>query len=76
MSSLITAVIGKVCIMKLNTNAGPRTNRNILRRGGTIPDPCMEDDFVSALHGSGRPRLQFHAEPYIERVATWALWNL
>ncbi len=25
--------------MKLNTNAGPRTNRNILRRGGTIPDP-------------------------------------
>ena len=38
MSSLITAVIGKVCIMKLNTNAGPRTNRNILRRGGTIPD--------------------------------------
>ena len=39
MSSLITAVIGKVCIMKLNTNAGPRTNRNILRRGGTIPDP-------------------------------------
>ena len=28
-----------VCIMKLNTNAGPRTNRNILRRGGTIPDP-------------------------------------
>ena len=39
MSSLITAVIGKVCIIKLNTNAGPRTNRNILRRGGTIPDP-------------------------------------
>ena len=39
MSSLNTAVIGKVCIMKLNTNAGPRTNRNILRRGGTIPDP-------------------------------------
>ena len=38
MSSLITAVIGKVCIMKLNTNAGPRTNCNILRRGGTIPD--------------------------------------
>ena len=25
--------------MKLNTNAVPRTNRNILRRGGTIPDP-------------------------------------
>ena len=25
--------------MKRNTNAGPRTNRNILRRGGTIPDP-------------------------------------
>ena len=25
--------------MKLNTNAGPRTNRNILRRVGTIPDP-------------------------------------
>ena len=40
MSSLITAVIGKVCIMKVNTNAGPRTNHNILRRGGTIPDPC------------------------------------
>ena len=45
--------------MKLNTNAGPRTNRNILRRGGTIPDPCrpVEDDFVSALHRSGRSRL-------------------
>ena len=39
MSSLITSVIGKVCIIKLNTNAGPRTNRNILRRGGTIPAP-------------------------------------
>ena len=39
MSSLITAVIEKVFIMKLNTNAGPGTNRNILRRGGTIPDP-------------------------------------
>ncbi len=25
--------------MILNTNAGSRTNRNILRRGGTIPDP-------------------------------------
>ena len=39
MSSLITAVIGKVCIMKPNTNAGSRTNRNILRKGGTITDP-------------------------------------
>ncbi len=39
MSSLITAVIEKVCIMKLKTNAGPRTKRNILRKGGTIPDP-------------------------------------
>ena len=37
--------------MKLNAKSGPRTNRNILRRGGTrtIPDP--------ALHGSGRSRL-------------------
>ena len=42
--------------MKLNTNAGPRTNRNILRRGDTIPDPWS--DFESALHGSGRPRLR------------------
>ena len=25
MSSLITAVSGKVCIMKMNTNAGPKT---------------------------------------------------
>ena len=38
MSLLITAVIGKACIMTLNTNAGPKTNRNMLRRGGTIPD--------------------------------------
>ena len=57
MHEMSSAVIGKVCIMKLNTNAGPRTSRNILRRGGTIPDPCVEDDFESALHGSGRPRL-------------------
>ena len=53
MSSLITAVIGKICI--LNTNAGPRTNRNKRRYH---PRP-VEDDFVSALHGSGRPRLAF-----------------
>ena len=39
MSSLIAAVIGKICIMELNTNAGPRVNRNILIEGGTIPDP-------------------------------------
>ena len=25
--------------MKLNTNADPRTNCNVLRKGGTIPDP-------------------------------------
>ena len=47
--------------MKLNTNAGLRTNRNVLRRGGTIQ---------SALHGSGRPSLLFNPELYIERVAT------
>ena len=51
MSALIRAVIGKVCIMKLNTNAGPLDQPQYIRRGGTIPD------FELALHGSGRPRL-------------------
>ena len=37
--SCITAVIERYAIMILNSNAGPRTNRNILRRSGTIPDP-------------------------------------
>ena len=41
--------------MKLNTNAGPRTNRNIEKRR-YHPRP-VQDDFVSALHESGRPRL-------------------
>ena len=39
MHEMSPAVIEKVCIMTLNTNAGSRTNRNILRRGSTIPDP-------------------------------------
>ena len=42
--------------MKLNTNAGPRTNRNIFKRGGTI-QTRVGDDFESVLHESGRPRL-------------------
>ena len=27
--------------MKLNTNASSKTNRNILKRGGTIPDTIL-----------------------------------
>ena len=39
MSSLVTSVLERYTFMNLDTNAGPKTNRNILRRGGTIPDP-------------------------------------
>ena len=40
MSSLITSVLERYAFMNLDTNAFPRTKCNILRRGGTIPDPC------------------------------------
>ena len=50
MSSLIRAVIGKVCIMKLNTNAGPRT------RASFILDPSCKRDPKNFLQTRSEPR--------------------
>ena len=57
--------------MKLNTNAGPRTNRNILRRGGTIPDPWRTILYrrYTSLGGRGY-ELRAHVDLHATEIAT------
>ena len=53
----------RYAFMKLNTNAGPRTNRNILRRGGTIPDPWRTILYRRYTGLGGRGYLTTRAAP-------------
>ena len=66
---------GIYAFLKLNTNAGPKTNRNILRRDRTIPNPCMEDDYESAVQGSERPRLTIdHAYMHATQICSRGIY--
>ena len=62
MYEMSSAVIGKICIMKLNTNAGPRTNRNILSRDGAIPDRILNRRYTG-LGGRGYFATQYFSRP-------------